>query len=72
MKLFRKRTAAEGYDPAVKTPVIKASVCTGEQVAGFRDLRTGAFEDVMLVRTADDLKEFRDRYGIKGDIEKIY
>jgi len=52
--------------------VIKASICTGEQVAGFKDISTGAFEEVMLIKGPEDLALFREMYGIAGEIEKIY
>jgi hypothetical protein len=60
------------YDHENKIPIIKASICNGEQVAGFKDVHTGAFEEVMLIRDFSDLAEFKDLYGIEGDIEKIY
>lgn len=60
------------YDSENKVPSIRASICTGEKVAGFRDLRTGAFEEIMLIRGAADLAEFRELYGITGEIEKKY
>ena len=69
---FKKKQPKESYDPDTKKPLIKASICNGEQVAGFKDLNSGAFEEVMLIRNADDLAEFKQRYGIEGDIEKIY
>ncbi len=62
--------------PAVQsykgTPAIRCSICTGEQVAGFRDSETGRFEEVMLLRSAEDLEWFKQHYGISGEIEKIY
>ena len=70
--LFWKKTVCEGYDPQEKTPMIRASICTGEQVAGFRDLRTGKFEEIQLIRNAKDLEEFKKRYGITGEIKKFY
>lgn len=60
------------YDPNVHVPAIRCSICTGEQVAGFKNLSDGRFEEVMLIRSSADLEEFRERYGITGDIEKIY
>ena len=54
------------------TPAIRCSICTGEQVAGFRDGQTGRFEEVMLIRSPADLEEFKAKYGISGEIEKIY
>ena len=53
------------------TPVIRCSICTGEQVAGFR-LEDGRFEEVMLLRAPADLEAFKEAYGIQGEIEKIY
>ena len=70
---FKKNKQTKGsYDRENKKPVIRASICTGEQVAGFKDLRTGAFEEIMLIRNADDLSTFKEKYGIEHDIEKIY
>ena len=37
------------YDPGKQKPVLKCSICNGEQVAGLKDLRSGQFEEVMLV-----------------------
>ena len=69
---FKKKTEKKSYDKENKKPVIKASICNGEQVAGFQDLHTGAFEEVMLIRDNSDLVEFMNLYGIEGTIEKIY
>lgn len=65
----KKKPAAQPYKG---TPVIRCSICTGEQVAGFRDGETGRFEEVMLLRSPGDLEQFRQQYGISGEIEKIY
>ena len=70
--LFKKKERVSSYDPEKKTPVIKASICTGEQVAGFKDRHSGAIEEVMLIRTPHDLEVFREKYGITGGIEKVY
>jgi hypothetical protein len=69
---LKKKRPKLTYDSENKVPSIRASICTGEKVAGFRDLRTGAFEEIMLIRDAADLANFRDRYGITGEIEKKY
>lgn len=52
------------YDTENKIPVIRASICTGEQVAGFKDVRTGKFEEVMLIRNEKDLAMFVSKYRI--------
>ena len=72
MMFFKKKVLKKTYDKENKKPVIKASICNGEQVAGFQDVHTGAFEEVMLIRNSEDLFQFKDEYGISGDIEKIY
>jgi len=59
------------YDKENKKPVIRCSICTGEQVAGFKDIKTGKFEDIMLIKTEKDLKDFMSRYDI-SEIEKDY
>lgn len=69
---FKKKTEKKTYDRENKKPVIKASICNGEQVAGFQDIHTPAFEEVMLIRDSEDLFRFKDEYGISGDVEKIY
>lgn len=40
---------------------------------GLRDLRTGRFTEIMLIRTPGDLEEFRRLYGIgEGGITTQY
>ncbi|MBO4890785.1 MAG: aspartate dehydrogenase [Lachnospiraceae bacterium] len=53
-------------------PVIKCSICNGEQVAGFKDLNTGIFTEVCLIRNDADLRTFMETYGITEAPEKIY
>ena len=48
MGLFKKKTVIKTYDKENKKPVIKASICNGEQIAGFKDIHTGKIEEVML------------------------
>lgn len=72
MRLFKKKAELLSYDKENKKPVIKASICNGEQVAGFKDIRTGEVEEVMLIRNAGDLSAFKQRYGIDEELAKIY
>ena len=66
VSMFGKRKRqAKTYDRETLVPVLRCSICTGEQVAGFKDLRTGAFEDVALIRSEADLKAFMREYGIE-------
>ena len=72
MRLFSKRTEKKTYDRSNQKPVIKASICNGEQVAGFKDIHTGKFEEVMLIRGVEDLEKFQLMYGIEEEITKEY
>ena len=72
MILFSKKSEKKTYDRSNQKPVIKASICNGEQVAGFKDIHTGKFEEVMLIRSDADLELFRKTYGITGPVEKEY
>ena len=71
MGLFKKKTKLQ-YDDRIQKPVIKASICNGEQVAGFKDIHTGKFEEVMLIRNSEDLEKFKAMYDILREIEKEY
>lgn len=72
MGLFKKKPATKTYDKENKKSVIKASICNGEQVAGFKDIHTGKIEEVMLIRSEADLDNFKKMYGINEKIEKEY
>ena len=70
--LFRKKSKQLTYDSINKKPIIKASICNGEQVAGFKDIHSGKFEEVMLIRGSADLELFKQQYGITEEIGKEY
>ena len=69
---FKKKNNQKTYDQVNEKPVIRASICTGERTAGFQDIHTGKFTEVMLIRNDKELSEFKDTYGITEDIETIY
>lgn len=76
MGLFSRRKQraskpAVPFDPKTQVPVVKSSVCTGEKVAGFKDIRTGRFTDVALVRSEADLDAFKTAYGVT-DVKTEY
>ncbi|MBO4456541.1 MAG: aspartate dehydrogenase [Butyrivibrio sp.] len=60
------------YDKENQKPVIRASICTGEMVACFKDLRTGELQEIMLVKDESDIEDFMQQYGITERPEKIY
>lgn len=75
----KKKSAASpgdgciSYDRSRQEPVIRCSICTGEQVAGFCDKATGSFTEVMLIKNSSDLETFCQQYGVQKDsLRKIY
>lgn len=70
-KKSKKTSTKHNYDKTRQLPILKCSICTGEQVAGFKDIHTGQFEDVMLIRNEQDLKSFLEMYGLNS-IQKEY
>ena len=68
----RKTVVVKPYEKENQKPVIKASICNGEQVAGFKDIHTGKIEEVMLIKSPTDLEHFKAMYGIDEEIVKEY
>ena len=62
--MFHKKSKVIESDKNTLKPVIRSSICTGEQVAGFQNLSTGKFEDIMLIRDNKDMDEFLTKYDI--------
>ena len=54
-------------------PVLRCSICTGEQVLCAMDRETGELHEIMLIRNPDDLEGFCAANGIAAsDIQKVY
>ena len=66
MFLKKKKQEQAEYDRDNWKPVLRCSICNGEQVAGFKHLHTGAFREEMLIQN-----DRESRYGI-DEIEKEY
>ena len=61
----KKRQTAVPYDKTGKVPIIRSSICTGEQVAGFKDPVSGKFQELMLIRNDKDFQEFLEQYQVR-------
>lgn len=68
MGLFKKKVEKVEieFDTDRYKPVIKCSICNGEQVAGFKHKLTGEFSEVMLIKNQNDLDYFKNRYHIES------
>ena len=71
MLFGKKQNSKVEYDKTGKKAVLRCSICTGEQVAGFQDIATGKFEDIMLIRGEADLEAFKQMYDV-DEIVKEY
>lgn len=74
MGLFSRKAKPEpkSYDREKEKPVLRCSICTGEQVAGFQDLITKEIHEVCVIRGEADLQKFMEEYGITEPVTKIY
>lgn len=59
------------YDKEKEVPVLRCSICTGEQVAGFKDIYTGKIRDLMLINSEQDLEKFKMMCGV-DELKKVY
>ncbi len=59
------------FDQKNYEPVIKASICNGEQVVGFKNKHTGEFQEEQYIRSEADLEAFKKKYGLTN-IRKEY
>ena len=59
------------YDKQTEIPAVKSSICTGERTAGFQDIKTGRYRDVMLIKSDADIEVFKKLCGV-DEVKKIY
>ena len=69
--LFRRKTTESCYDKTGKKAAVRHSICTGEQVAGFIDIATGRFDEIMLITCDKDLAKFKKKYDV-DEITRVY
>ncbi len=55
-----------GFDPETQYAVIRSSICTGEKVAGFKNKKDGHFVEVMMIRSVEDEKRFKETYNLES------
>lgn len=70
--MFRKKQIKTvDYDRENWKPILKCSICNGEQVAGFKNIHTGEFREEIFIRDSAQLEAFKQKYGIE-EIAKEY
>ncbi|MGX8715871.1 MAG: aspartate dehydrogenase [Lachnospiraceae bacterium] len=68
----KKAVTRKEYDHETLEPVLKCSICFGEQIAAFRDKKTGKIHEVCFIKTQEDLEQFMETYGITEPVKKVY
>ena len=68
----KKKTPPIAWDPALQTPAVRCSICTGEKTAGLLDRRTGRFTEYGLIRDDAELEAFCERLGVEPEALKIF
>lgn len=54
-------------------PVLRVSICTGEQTACLRQRATGRLREVELIRDRAELEAFCRAYGVEPEkLKKVY
>lgn len=74
MGLFRrKQKNLPEIDTNRYEPVLRCSICSGEQVLCLKDRETGSMHELMLIRDYSDLAEVCSASGIDPDsVRKVY
>lgn len=67
----KKKVNPAKYDRENEIPVLKCSICNGEQVAGFKNLHTGSFREIAFIRNQRELEEFMESCGVT-ELKKEY
>ena len=66
-----KKIAKIEYNKETEVPAVKSSICIGEKTAGFLEVSTGKYRDVMLIKSDADIDLFKKACGV-DDVRKIY
>ena len=59
------------YNKGTEVPAVKSSICTGEKTAGFLEVNTGKYRDIMLVESDADIEAFKSACGV-DEVKEIY
>ena len=74
MGLFGKRKGADiPVLPEGGEPVLRCSICTGEQTLCIREAGSGRLKEIMLIRSPGELEEVCRANGINPEkVPKVY
>lgn len=70
-KKKREKIQVLEYDREKEIPVLRCSICTGEQVAGFQNIQSGKVRDFMLIKDEQEIEKFKMMCEV-SELKKIY
>lgn len=70
-RIKKKRQEPFIYDKENWQPVLRCSICNGEQVAGFKNIHTGQFKEESVIRNQRELEQFKSRCQVR-ELKKEY
>ena len=73
MGIFGRKKAGMPVIPEGCEPVLRCSICTGEQTLGYMDAESGQMKELMLIRSPGELAEVCHANGIDPEsVRRIY
>ena len=73
MGIFGRKKAVMPVIPEGCEPVLRCSICTGEQTLGYMDAESGQMKELMLIRNPGELAEVCHANGIDPEsVRRIY
>lgn len=70
-KKEKVNNATYDYDKENEIPVLKCSICNGEQVAGFQNRMTREIREIGCIRSPRELEEFMAGCGV-SELKKVF
>ena len=73
MSIFNKKSRYPKFPEGDFEPVIRCSICTGEQVICALDRKTGELTSLQLISSPEDLEGFcRENGFAPSELRKVY
>lgn len=69
--LRKKDNNIYAYDSDKERPILHVSICTGETAFGYKDIVTGKFREVCLIKSDKDIEKIKSVIKV-NDIPKEY
>ena len=72
--MFNKKKQEKGsfnYDPLTHKAILKCNTCNRDKVFGFKDVRTGEFFEIAMIKNDLELESYMKEFGI-DHVERKY